>query len=213
MYKVFFNERVVFLTDNLDHQYIKQKGMFYTFQSLENLSGLMKKFIANIDLHHIYIYHTDIDELVNHFMNIFEFCEAAGGLVYNEKDQVLFIKRHGKWDLPKGKPEKKESIENTAVREVEEECGITKLTIKSALYSSYHTYLEDDKHFLKKSHWYTMYYDGNEELVPQEEEGITFAKWFDKDDIKDVLVNTYPSIIDVLKMAGLLKEKKKPRFN
>ena len=55
--------------------------------------------------------------------------EAAGGLVYNAKDQLLMIFRNGKWDLPKGKLEVGENIEQCAMREVEEECGISGLTI------------------------------------------------------------------------------------
>jgi len=213
MYKVFFNEKVVFLTDNLDHQSNDQKGMFYTFQSSENMRGLINIFMANEDMKQLYIYHDDLEMLIDHFKALFEFCEAGGGLVYNKEDQILIIKRHGKWDLPKGKPKKKEKIEDTAIREVQEECGISNLVIKSALHSTYHTYFEDDKHYLKKSHWYNMYYEGKEELVPQEEEGITFAKWFYQDEIKTVLENTYPSVIDVLKMADVIKKRKKPRFN
>ena len=213
MYKVFFNERAVYLTDNLDHLTINKKGFFYPFTSFDNLKSFIEKFKKNPTIPEVFIYHDDLEALITEFKSLNEFIEAAGGLVLNEKKQILFIKRHGKWDLPKGKPEKDESIENTAIREVEEECGITNIAIKDVLYSSYHTYNKNDREYLKKTHWFTMYYEGNEELKPQEEEGITFAKWFDQNNINDILINTYPLIIDVLKMANIIKKKKRPRFN
>ena len=49
---------------------------------------------------------------------------AAGGLVTNENNELLMIFRRGKWDLPKGKLDKGETIEECAIREVEEETGI-----------------------------------------------------------------------------------------
>ncbi len=42
--------------------------------------------------------------------------EAAGGLVLNEKGEVLMIFRRGSWDLPKGKIDPNESVETAAIR-------------------------------------------------------------------------------------------------
>lgn len=56
--------------------------------------------------------------------------EAAGGLVLRSDGHFLGIFRLGKWDLPKGKAEKGESMETTALREVEEECGIFGLSVE-----------------------------------------------------------------------------------
>jgi 8-oxo-dGTP pyrophosphatase MutT (NUDIX family) len=61
---------------------------------------------------------------------------SAGGAVYKKEDgQILWLvcKHSGyhKWVLPKGLVEKGEGLEETAVREVEEECGIkTKVVAK-----------------------------------------------------------------------------------
>ncbi|NOZ47499.1 MAG: NUDIX domain-containing protein [Chlorobi bacterium] len=135
------------------------------------------------------------------------------GLVFNKKGQFLSIKRFGKWDLPKGKIEKNETIENAAKREVKEECGIENITIKNSLISTYHTYVKNEVNYLKKTHWFTMYNDEDVELIPQAEEGITFAKWFDVNDFHVITENTYLSIIDILKVANIIKKKRKPRFN
>ena len=56
---------------------------------------------------------------------------SAGGVVYREegrKTYILLIKDlYRRWALPKGKIEKDEKAEETAVREIEEETGISKL--------------------------------------------------------------------------------------
>lgn len=186
--------------------------MFYTYSSFENLKSFMEKFRNNPTVQQAYIYHNDLEKLIVEFKSIFEFIETAGGLVYNKDDKILFIKRFGKWDLPKGKIEQGETTEEAAKREVSEECGISNLVIKGLLSTTYHIYEKNDTVFLKKNHWYNMYYDGNEELVPETKEGVEFAKWFEKDDIESVKENAYPSIIDILKVANIIKKKRKIRF-
>lgn len=212
MYKVFFNDRIVFLTDDLDHLYINKKIMFYTYSSFDNLKSFMEKFRNNAVVRQAYIYHDDLEKLIVEFKSIFEFIETAGGLVFNTKDKILFIKRFGKWDLPKGKIEQGETTEEAAKREVSEECGISNLVIKGSLCTSYHIYEKNEITYLKKNHWYNMFYDGNEELVPETKEGVEFAKWFEKDDIEAVKENTHPSIIDILKVANIIKKKRRIRF-
>lgn len=118
---------------------------------------------------------------------------AAGGIVERE-EELLFIRRHGLWDLPKGKIEKGESIEEAAIREVEEECGIQGITIKEELIETYHTYEVGKKKFLKRTHWFAMNYEGPKETIPQLEEGITEATWVVEDDLRIVYKHTYPSI-------------------
>ena len=133
------------------------------------------------------------------FFSLFRYIEAAGGLVYHTKNkEFLFIKRNGCWDIPKGKIEKNESAEIAAIREVEEECGIKNIQLKNHLTVTFHTYTMNNIHYLKKTYWYFMEYDGSDELVPQLEENITIAKWFSKNNWDVIKQNTYESIIDVL---------------
>ena len=136
--------------------------------------------------------------------------EAAGGLVENENNEYLFIYRNDKWDLPKGKIEKKERIKDAAVREVEEECGIKVNKLEKKICSTYHTYIYKGEVVLKKTYWFNMRCKGQNKLVPQKEEGITDARWFKNYDIGLILDNTFPSILDVLKKKQFLKETQGP---
>ncbi len=123
---------------------------------------------------------------------------AAGGVVYNDKDQVLMIFRNKKWDLPKGKLEIGEDIEQCALREVEEECGVSNLKIVNKLQSTYHTYEDHGQSMLKQTYWFKMNTDCINELVPQTEEGITKVEWVHKKDIAKKLENSYTSIKELL---------------
>ncbi|MBP6402240.1 MAG: NUDIX hydrolase [Bacteroidia bacterium] len=129
----------------------------------------------------------------------FTLIEAAGGLVQKNDDSYLVIFRRGKWDLPKGKLDYDESPEQAALREVEEECGISKLRILKPLPTTFHTYPEGGRRILKKTHWYLMESDDNRKLIPQAEEDIQEALWMSETEIKTkVFSNTYNSIQDLL---------------
>ena len=120
--------------------------------------------------------------------------EAAGGLVYNDKNQLLMIFRNGKWDLPKGKLEVGENIEQCAIREVEEECGVNNLTIIKKITDTYHTYELKGKAILKRTYWHMMSSDFNGKLVEQIQEGITKVEWVNEEDIAKKLENSYVNI-------------------
>ena len=129
---------------------------------------------------------------------------AAGGLVFNDSRQLLMIFRRGKWDLPKGKLDKGERIEDCAVREVKEETGLTEVTLKDFAGLTYHEYF--DKYIkndaLKETHWYEMYAPSNQVLVPQFEEDIEMIEWVDKNKIPEKLHNSYPNIIEIIKKVN-----------
>jgi 8-oxo-dGTP pyrophosphatase MutT (NUDIX family) len=124
---------------------------------------------------------------------------AAGGLVYNNDNQLLMIFRNGKWDLPKGKLEVGENIEQCAIREVEEECGVSGLIITKQLQETYHTYEINGKKILKCTYWFTMRSSFKGNLVPQTKEGITAVVWADKEDIAEKLENSFGNIVGLLK--------------
>jgi 8-oxo-dGTP pyrophosphatase MutT (NUDIX family) len=130
--------------------------------------------------------------------------KAAGGLVENSKGEFLFIFRNKKWDLPKGKAEKDEELKVTAVREVEEECGVKIDKRDKCLCKSYHIYELNEKLILKKTNWYKMFVKGVPKLIPQKEEGITTASWVGPSGIKAKTKNTYPLILDVLEAERLV---------
>jgi 8-oxo-dGTP pyrophosphatase MutT (NUDIX family) len=148
-------------------------------------------------IHAAVFFHPDLEELKNAFWKKFKVLQAAGGLVENEKNEILMIYRRGHWDLPKGKLDDNESLEECAIREVMEETGLKKVKLVSPLLTTYHTYHEGTKHILKESYWYKMEAASDQGLTPQTEEDITEIKWKNLKGINKVLKEAYPSIIDV----------------
>ncbi|MBK9478652.1 MAG: NUDIX domain-containing protein [Bacteroidetes bacterium] len=147
---------------------------------------------------------TSEKEKQNALNSIYTKIEAAGGIVKNKQGQLLFIFRHGKWDLPKGKIEKGENEQDAALREVEEECGIAELTLQKKLTTTFHTYYLKDTPILKASHWYLMNYTGNStQLIPQTEEHISDARWMNATEIQEAMKNTYASIAEVMRLYYL----------
>ncbi len=125
--------------------------------------------------------------------------EAAGGLVFNEKGELLMIFRRGHWDLPKGKVDEGETLEECALREVTEETGLINICIKQFLKTTYHTYQHQSAEVIKVSHWYEMMFSGEEEFKPQYEEDITQIEWVTIKDLSIRLEKSYPNIIQLLK--------------
>ncbi|MCX6296496.1 MAG: NUDIX domain-containing protein, partial [Bacteroidetes bacterium] len=90
------------------------------------------------------------------------------------------------------------SVETAAIREVEEECGIGKLKIIKEIESTYHIYYLKGKEVLKRTYWFEMNCKDESALVPQLEEGITEVKWLSKNNLNQVLENTYESVKEVM---------------
>ena len=125
---------------------------------------------------------------------------AAGGLVENEKGEILMMFRRGFWDLPKGKLDVGESIETCAVREVQEETGLQNVQLISFLCKTYHEYFDKwiNEDVIKETWWYLMKSSSTEKLIPQTEEDIEQLVWVDKKEMDKYLENTYPSIKEVI---------------
>ena len=125
---------------------------------------------------------------------------AAGGLVTNKNNELLMIFRRGKWDLPKGKLDEGETIEQCAVREVEEETGIGDLYLGRLLGITYHKYFDKyvNADVIKETHWYLMKAKGSTEAVPQTEEDIEKIIWADDDGVKKCLENSYENITEII---------------
>lgn len=135
---------------------------------------------------------------MKYFFSNFKKIKAAGGIVKSGSEQ-LFIKRNGKWDIPKGKMEKGEKPRETAIREIQEECGLKgNLTIESKLLKTYHCYFMYDQSVLKKTTWFVLNYEGSKTVEAQAEEGITEVVWLKKNQLSKVKNNTFSSVRDVL---------------
>lgn len=147
----------------------------------------------------IYLKCHDLEWSWHQFTSQFLLIRAAGGVVSNDLNDLLFIYRLEKWDLPKGKVEFGEPLEIAAIREVEEECSITKLELLSHLLTTYHTYSLKGEQVLKSTDWFVIRHRGNDKPQPQAIEGITEARWIAPTDLPMVESNTFPSVIDVLR--------------
>ncbi|MRT91514.1 NUDIX domain-containing protein [Ancylomarina sp. 16SWW S1-10-2] len=197
MYKVFFKNRTIFLGDKSES--MNCKCLVYLWSKGENLEAIVSDFDQDENKDALFFAAEDVEALFSEFKKQFKYIEAAGGLVFNEKDEILAIHRLGKWDLPKGKVEKDETVDEAALREVEEECGVSNLQLSDELKSTYHTYWMNNKWILKRGYWFKMYYSGNEQLVPQTEEDIEKVCWIPSKQLETFKANTYASILEVIK--------------
>lgn len=199
--KIYFGEKPVYLCDELDdklQERIHHPEIVYIDElSTPAINSLLHE-IKRETINGAIIIDTDFPKLKKAFFKHFKIIEAAGGIVQNASKELLFIFRRGKWDLPKGKMESKESAEICAERETKEETGIQQLSLKHHVGDTYHAYDEFGKHYLKLSHWYYFTCNDGQALTPQTEEDILDAKWISTKDIKKPLSNTYATIKDIL---------------
>ncbi len=189
MYKVFVNDKPLFLTNEI------QKETDFQLFLLESVD--IKQLIVNIFKNKVdkaFLYHPDEKEMMKKLKTKIPVEKAGGGLVYNENNEVLFIFRNKKWDLPKGGTEKGEDIEQTAIREVEEETGVSGLKITKKLDKTYHIFKRNGQYKLKITHWFEMQTTCKDKLVAQANEGIEKAEWKSPKEIESCLLNSYENI-------------------
>ena len=199
--KVYFDDKPLFLCDNVDatlQPYIHHDdAVFIDELNLHTIKSMIHE-MQDPSVHAGVFFHKDLKELKDAFFKKFTLIKAAGGFVLNENNEVLMMFRRGKWDLPKGKMDKKETFEECAIRETEEETGLKDIKLISPLITSYHTYHEGSRYVLKETKWFTMNIRGEQKLIPQATEQITKLEWVKKNDVKKYLQNSFPSVIDVL---------------
>jgi len=189
MYKVFVGDKPIVLTT------VEEKETHFKNYLLKSVK--MAKVIRKLNttsLSEVRLIHKNPDKLLKKFLKKLPNVIAGGGKVYNDKGEILFIFRNDKWDLPKGKTEKKETIEETAIREVEEETGVKDLEITVPLETTYHIFKRNGRYKIKVTYWFEMKtsYDGP--LIAQENEGITKVEWLNKKQVDQALKNSYANI-------------------
>ncbi len=194
MYKVFYNQKPIYLTTELTENSDEFPLFFAKYTTVNSvMKALKSKKVSGI-----YFYHPKQEKAKQHFLKHFPKVEAAGGLVEHQDGRYLFIYRNKKWDLPKGKIEKKEIILTAAVREVTEETGAADLILSKPLPTTYHIYNANGRYKLKLTHWFLMKTKSDALLVPQIEENIEKAEWKTKAEIPKLLENAYENIKIVL---------------
>jgi 8-oxo-dGTP pyrophosphatase MutT (NUDIX family) len=192
---------------NQDDDYFRVTISVYSAVADDAMSAFhnaLRKLVAG-DLEFIFKNREDFEQSWARFEAYFYPITAAGGIVLNEQSEVLFIRRKGKADLPKGKLDPGESPEAAANREVQEETGVQNLTLGEKLIQTYHIYpdpfankREGPEWALKTTHWYKMNCEGPQSLVPQAGESITEAYWKPLDEINPQELDTFPNIRVVL---------------
>jgi len=198
--KIYFNDKPLFLCDSIDSELEPYRHHDDTMFIDEFSTHALKSMIHEMEQQKIHagiLLHANLDALKKAFWKKFSVIQAAGGLVLTSRRETLMIFRRGKWDLPKGKLDPGETIEQCALREVREETGLKDVHANGFLITTYHTYHDSGKFFLKESHWYQMK-TTHASLVPQTEEDITQATWADEKKVDECLKNTFPSIRDVI---------------
>jgi 8-oxo-dGTP pyrophosphatase MutT (NUDIX family) len=199
--KIYFGNKPLFLCDTVDETITPYMHHDDAVFIDELNSHTVKSMIHEMEVDKVHagvFLHADLEALRKAFYKKFTLVQAAGGLVENEKGELLMIFRRGKWDLPKGKLDKGETLEACAVREVEEETGLQRIQLLSPLPVTYHTYHEGSKYILKESYWYYMKVEGTQELIPQTGEGIDVVKWVNRENARDYYPESFPSVIDVI---------------
>lgn len=201
--KIYFGDKPIYLCDEISDT-LKEllhhpDVVFIDELSSHAINALMHE-IKKESFHAGIILSPDFEKLKKAFFKHFTVIEAAGGIVQNDEKDLLFIFRRGKWDLPKGKMEKKEPAAACAEREIEEETAVKNLKLKKTIGDTYHIYDEFGKHYLKISHWFYFTTTGKQNPKPQAEEDITEIKWFKTKDIKKPMANTYSTIKDILSL-------------
>ena len=189
MYKVFVNDKPLFLTN----QIVKETDFqLFLLESIDIEQLIIK--LYNNKIQKACLYYPDEKEIMSKLKQKIPVSKAGGGLVYNQNNEVLFIFRNGKWDLPKGGTEKGEEIEHTAMREVTEETGVNKLQIDEKLQKTYHIFKRNGVYKLKITHWFKMQTSFKGTPVGQLEEGIEKVAWLNPEQIQEALKNSYENI-------------------
>jgi 8-oxo-dGTP pyrophosphatase MutT (NUDIX family) len=189
MQKIFVGNKPIVLTTKVESESDFKNYLIDTVDINKVLHHLKKEKYKSIRL-----IGENQELLLKKFLSLLPNIVAGGGKVLNAEGKILFIFRNGKWDLPKGKAEHKETIDQTALREVEEETGIRGLTLTKPLEITYHIFKRNNQYFIKKTYWFEMFSDYSGDLKPQIKEGITKVKWIGPKKLKKVKTNIYANI-------------------
>lgn len=195
MKKIFLNHHLLILT--------KKPNKYTDIPSLEikkkkDLISFMENWVVDDLRDDIIVYGYPVKKMMKHLRLWAKYVEAGGGVVKNKEGKILFIRRWDRWDLPKGKREKNEKKKQCAIREVQEETGVTPLKIISKLPSSYHLYEQHGKWHLKKTFWYYMTTTFSDDLKPLVIEDIIDARWMNNAECLKAFSESYRSLREIL---------------
>lgn len=196
MIKIFYNDRILAFSESVNPDFQFANVLHFD----DKTESAIKLFLNSSDEHNLLIIGASEDVAMSLLKKVFRVIEAGGGRVHDSQGRTLCISRFGRWDLPKGWLEKGETLDQCAVREVSEECGIDIADLQNdgELTTTYHIYPYREGFALKVTHWFKMKYTGNGATKPQTEEDITEVKWVGEAEMDEVIGNTYGTIRMVL---------------
>lgn len=212
--KIFLEERTIEFIGNMQAAG-SADILTFEYQQGKQIKEVWKEFESDQSKKRLLIWSKDENaNAVSEFFSLFRIIIAAGGIIRNEKGEILFIFRYGKWDLPKGKLIKhhephftfeqytgfkiNENPVEAAVREVMEETGLKEVKVMHELASTYHIFYKTKKKLIKRTYWFEMFAESQQVLMPQEKEGITVVKWIGEKEIPGILKNTFVSLHELI---------------
>jgi len=195
--KIFLNDRLICLYRE------KPSGNdYHSVSTKQEVSLLYHAFEADPEQKQLGLFSADYEKLKEDFQQLFHLVLAAGGVVKNEKNEILFIYRRGHWDFPKGKLNIINNVlerrQKAAIREVMEETGIERIDIVGKAGKTHHIFFEKGERYLKTTFWFEMRAPKNQPLKPQTEEDITEVRWFPPDELDKVRGLLYPSLMKLV---------------
>jgi len=190
-YKVFNNNDLIIFGSRNEEPPSNYRWSDFQIIKSENMGDIIAKIKSFQAIGKCIIETLSPDTLFKLFASHFKVLQAAGGLVLNDRSEILMIHRFEHWDFPKGKVEKGENIRDAAIREVEEETGVESVSITKSLPCVYHIYQYSSKWILKETYWYSMYSEFKGVLKPQLEEDILAAIWVPLDFLGEYMAQSY----------------------
>ena len=197
MYKIYLGSHCFFITSK--QQFKRTFDIRLKNPKAKEIVKVCEELLDDEDGAKVILLDGDKEKIKKEIDKGFRLIIAGGGVVYNSQKELLLIKRHGKWDLPKGKLEPNESIELCAIREVEEECNVYGLELGRLIDITYHFFKTKSGWKTKASYWYKMKSRDHEQAQPQKEEGIEKIKWVKTKSIDVEGINTFGSIREILR--------------
>jgi 8-oxo-dGTP pyrophosphatase MutT (NUDIX family) len=199
MYKVFLNEKSILISENINNDDLRHFDHIVRYTPGMLLKREIETFIDSKCDNFLLLGGGFYDEACRSFNSLFSPVKAAGGIVRNKRNKLLFIRRHGIPDLPKGKLHEDETARDGALREVQEETGLLELSVVKPLESTFHIYPgKKGILLLKETSWFEMHYSGTDIPCPQLEEDITDVYWLSPDEAGIEISKTYSSLRELL---------------